>query len=377
MLSPLLLGLALAGAPAGGEYVVLVAAESSDEVHRVVFDGEEARVDEVVSVGRWPLEIEGPHGLAVEPDGSHWYLTLAHGTPYGSLLKFDAATNEQVGRTELGLFPATMQFSPETELLYVVNFDLHGDGTPSTVSVVDTEAMVEVAQTTTGAMPHGSRVSADGLKHYSCAMMSGQVFELDATSFEVLRVIDVVEAAKTLPRIDTAGRMVDVPDATSDAMPGMAKGAPKPTWVEPHPLLPFAYVALNGADEILEVDLETWVVTRRFQTPKGPYNLALTPDGRRLAVTYKGARSVGFWDLEAGAELGRVETTRAVTHGVAISPDGQYAFVTSEGRGSEPGALDVIWMDSVTKVATAEVGLQAGGVALLRSPLVPDPGQGR
>jgi len=362
---------------ASATYAVLVAAESSDEVYRVRFDGSEAEVVGTIPVGVWPLEIEGPHGLAVEPDGSYWYLSLAHGTPFGHVLKFDAETDEQVGAVEVGLFPATMDISPATGLLYCVNFDLHGDMTPSSVSVVDTEAMVEVARTETGAMPHGSRVSSDGLKHYSCAMMSGKLFELDATTFEVLRVIDVVEAAKTLPRIDTSGnelpREHDLHGDTGDAAGSGDHGhggakAPKPTWVQPHPLLPFAYVALNGIDEILEVDLETWEVTRRFATPRGPYNLAITPDGAKLVVTYKGDGSVGFWDLRSGAELGRAETTRTVTHGVVVSPDGQYAFVTSEGVGSEPGALDVFYLESYSKIATAEVGLQAGGVALLPAP---------
>ncbi len=57
--------------------------------------------------------------------------------------------------------------------------------------------------------------------------------------------------------------------------------------------------------------------------------------------------------------------TRAVSHGVVISPDGEYAFVTSEGRGGESGALDVFYLDSYTKIASAEVGLQAGGVTFL------------
>ena len=370
-----LVGLAALAFATGGQegtdevYTLLVAAESADEVYEVRFDGDETEVVARIPVGYFPTEIEGPHGLAVEEGGEHWYVSIAHGNPYGHLLKVHAESREVVGKVQLGLFPATMEFSPATGLLYCVNFDLHGDMTPSTVSVIDTDDMVEIAQTTTGSMPHGSSVSPDGLKHYSCAMMSGQLYEMDALTFEVLRVIDVVEAAKSLPRIDTDGMEMAMPTATE--MADMHAKAPKPTWVEPHPLLPFAYVALNGANEILEVDLETWVVTRRFATPAGPYNLAVTPDGSKLVVTYKGAQSVGFWDLENGAELGRAETTRAVTHGVVVSPDGQYAFVTSEGRGAEPGALDVFYLESYTKIASAEVGLQAGGVALLSAPSGP------
>jgi hypothetical protein len=45
------------------------------------------------------------------------------------------------------MFPATLQVSPDG--LYVVNFNLHGDMVPSSVSVVDADAMFEMARITT------------------------------------------------------------------------------------------------------------------------------------------------------------------------------------------------------------------------------------
>ena len=93
-----------------------------------------------------PTEIEGPHGITVDPNGKYWYLSLAHGDPFGSLIKYSTQTNKPVGITKLGLFPASMQISTITGLLYCVNFNLHGDMVPSSVSVVDPESMVEIKQ---------------------------------------------------------------------------------------------------------------------------------------------------------------------------------------------------------------------------------------
>ena len=107
----------------------------------------------------------------------------------------------------------------------------------------------------------------------------------------------------------------------------------KPTWVHPHPRLPRVYIALNGADKVVEVDLETWTVRRQFATGKGPYNAEGAPDGSRLVVSYKSAGEVGLWDIAKGVELARIPSRRKVTHGVVISPDSRYAFVTSEGIG--------------------------------------------
>lgn len=321
-------------------YFVYVAAESADEVYKVVFDGQEARVVKVVEVGYQPTEIEGPHGLTVGLDGKYWYLSIAHGKPFGLLYKYETGTDRLVGETELGMFPATMQISPATQLLYCANFNLHGRMLPSSISIVDPDAMVEVARTITGPMPHGSRISPDGLHHYSCAMMSGHLFEIDAVSFKVTRRLQLDEKQ---------------PEGHDSEV--------KPTWVHPHPTLPLAYTALNGAAQIAEVDLKNWKVTRRFATDKGPYNLEVTPDGRKLIATYKTAGKVGIWDIKTGKELSRIASSRAVTHGVVISPDGRFAFVSSEGVGSKPGALDVFDMTTNRRVASVELGLQAGGIA--------------
>src|SRR5690606_13700078 len=84
----------------------------------------------------------------------------------------------------------------------------------------------------------------------------------------------------------------------------------KPTWVQPDPKQPRAFVALNGSAQIAEVDLDAWAVTRRWPTAKGPYILDVTPDGAKLVVTYKSAGAIGIWDVERGTELARVDSTR-------------------------------------------------------------------
>jgi DNA-binding beta-propeller fold protein YncE len=343
---------------AAQEYHVYVAAESEDEVALIKFDGTTAVVEQTVSVGTWPTEIEGPHGLTVSPDGRHWYVTLAHGLPFGSVLKYETETNQLVGRTELGLFPATMQISPATGLLYVVNFNLHGDMVPSTVSVVDPETMIELARTETGVMPHGSRLSPDGMRHYSVAMMSGHLYEIDAASFRVLRTLSVDQADHKSEMVGTR-----VAESATDRMSSsMAMSTAKPTWVISHPTERKVYVACNGSDQVAEVDLDSWTITRRLETGAGPYNLDVTPDGSKLVVSYKKAGSTGIWDLGSGTELAEIPNSRKVSHGVTVSPDGMYAFVSVEGIGGEPGSVDVIDLDDLTIVATAEIGKQAGGI---------------
>ena len=136
----------------------------------------------------------------------------------------------------------------------------------------------------------------------------------------------------------------------------------KPTWVIPHPTERKAYVAGNGSNEILEIDLDRWEITKRLPGGKAPYNLDVSANGELLVVTYKGEAATGIWDLRTGTEVGRVKNTRKVTHGVTISPDSKYAFVSVEGIGGEPGSVDVIDLTSNELVSSAEVGKQAGGI---------------
>jgi YVTN family beta-propeller protein len=103
-------------------------------------------------------------------------------------------------------------------------------------------------------------------------------------------------------------------------------------------------------------------MTRRIPAGNGVYNLAVTRDGKYLLGTNKRDKSVSVIDIATGAEVARVATSRRVASGVALSSDDRYAFVTQEGVGSEPGAVDVIDLGALRKVATIDIGQQAGGI---------------
>ncbi|MEM6629331.1 MAG: beta-propeller fold lactonase family protein [Bacteroidota bacterium] len=346
------------------EYFIYVTAESEDEVAVVKFDAEAQQAETVqrIPVGYMPTEIEGPHGITVSPDGKYWYLSMAHGMPYGKLYKFQTSDNKLVGETELGLFPATMQVSEATGFLYIVNFNLHGKMLPSTVSVVDPESMTELSQITTGAMPHGSRISPDGMFHYSCAMMSGELFEISTLDLEVNRTLKLDQDAGEDHSMHGMDGSMDHSMHKGHDMGGMKHSKVKPTWVIPHPTNGKVYVAGNGIAEVLEVDLEEWKISHRFPTGKGPYNVEITPDGKKMVVTYKSDAQTGIWDLDTREELGRIDNSRKVSHGIALSPDSKYAFVSVEGIGAEPGSVDVIDLSALKRVDVAEVGKQAGGI---------------
>ena len=328
----LLLCLFAVEAAATQTYSMYVANESDDTVMLVEFDGQTLAVADTIAVGLIHTEIEGPHGLAIDPEGNFLFVSIAHGQPNGTVVRYSTADHRPMGAATLGLFPASMAISPHTGLLYVVNFNLHGDPKPNSVSVVDPEMMLEVGQIPTGIMPHGSAFGADGTRHYSVAMMDHVLVELDALNLRVLRKIPL----------------------------GMGT---KPTWVALHPHEPLAYVAANGSDQVVIVNTEEGSVLKRIPAPGAPYNLAVSPNGSTLVVTLKSAQAVSILDLSTAAERARVPTSSPIPHGVVITPDNEYAFVTSEGIGAAPGTVDVIHLESATHVASTQAGQQTGGIA--------------
>ncbi len=363
----------------GNTYWMYVAAESDDVVEKLAFTpGSGFRHVKSVGVGIWPAETEGPHGLALSPDGSYWFVSIAHGNPFGLLFKYATEDDAYVADTKLGLFPATMSVSPSTGLLFAANFNLHGDHVPSTISVVETESMTEVAQIPTGVMPHGSRMNARGSRQYTVAMMNDELREIDAYKLRTSRVLPLSENAPSWQHYQETGNgLADEGHAMSDdSMASMDHDGHhemkpplvKPTWATQVTPQGMVYVAGNGNTTIYEVDVEAWKVARTFEgTGKGVYNLDVTADGKILVGTYKGARAVGIWDTESGEELARIDTLRPIPHGVVISPDGKYAFVTIEGIGGEPGSVEAYSLETLGRVGNIDIGKQAGGIVFWKA----------
>jgi DNA-binding beta-propeller fold protein YncE len=336
------------------DYLVWVASEATDRIALVRFSAATgARVEREFTIGLLPTDPDGPHGLTVSPDGRFLYITTAHGQPFGFLWKIDAATSAVVGRVELGMFPATLQLTPDGAYAYVVNFNVHGDMVPSSVSVVGTDDMVEIARIPTCTMPHGSRLNPQGTKQYSACMMDDMLVEVDTRTFGVSRVFSVAKGAE---------QVAALPVAHHSPLPTPHAPSCSPTWAQPSADGSRVYVACNKSNEILEIDVNRWALARRFPAADGVYNLAVTHDGLLLLATNKRAQSVSVFELATGKELVRIPTKRRIVHGVVVSPDDRYAFVSVEGIGSQPGTLEVIDLRTRVAVAAADVGQMAGGI---------------
>jgi DNA-binding beta-propeller fold protein YncE len=335
----LLLATCLAQAtPRDKDYFVYLVCEGADKIVVVRFGPDGATVDHMVSTGVLPGgDISGPHGIIMSPDKQFYYVTIAHGRPYGQALKYRVKDDVVVGRVTLGFFPATADITPDGTFLYEVNFNLHGDMVPSSVSVVATDEMVEAARIPTCVMPHGSRINPQGSKQYSACMMDDMLVEIDTAKFHVSRHF-----------VLTKGKEAGTVGALPEGQHQMAAVTCSPTWAQPSTDGHSVFVACNKSDEIVEV--------------------AASKDGK-LVATNKRGQSVSVFDSETGRELARIPTKRKIPDGVVVTPDNRYAFVAVEGIGSEPGTVEVIDLQSLKTVATVDVPEQAVGIDFWKTEL--------
>ncbi|HEY8186487.1 MAG TPA: YncE family protein [Pyrinomonadaceae bacterium] len=372
------------------DYLVYVLSEAADRISLIRFGPAGARLDHEIQTGDMPIDIDGPHGVAVSRDKQFYYVSLAHGRPFGSVWKYSTKDDRVLGQTTLGLFPATMDLSADGSLLWVVNFNLHGDMVPSSVSVVATEPMIEAARIKTCAMPHGSRLNPQGTKHYSACMMDDMLVEIDTQTLKVSRHFLLTKGhemgmngapgssetkATSMGGMKPASPQKQVSGGARHMdMGGHGMEPPKPgdisclpTWAQPSVSGASIFVACNQSSEIVEIDYASWKVTRRLPARAGVYNLAVTKDGTRLLATNKRDQSVSVIDIKSGQELVRIPTRRKVLHGVVVSPDDRYAFVSVEGVGSEPGTVEIIDLAALKIVASLDVPEQAAGIDFFRT----------
>jgi len=353
-------------APSPNYWVKLVC-EASDRIATIRFGPDGAKLERTTETRVLQSDISGPHGIAFSPDRKNFYVSIGHGRPYGTALKYETQSDRVIGQVGLGFFPATADVSPDGNFLYVVNFNLHGDPVPSSVSVVDTNAMLEVARVPTCVMPHGSRVTRDGSRQYSACMMDDLLVEVDAERMKLARTFRVSAGQeqgfeRIAPPLSApapaSGKMEDHDHMTIS----MSAVTCSPTWAQPSIDGKQIFVACNKSNEIVEVDAKEWKLVRRIPAGSGVYNLAVSSDDKLLVATNKRDASASIYDIATAKELARIPTKRKVVHGVVISPDSRYAFVTVEGVGSEPGTVEIIDLQSHKTAATIDTPPQAAGI---------------
>lgn len=362
VVAALLAGFATLQAPA---YRILVASESGDIVTQLTWDGTALKTVKTVPVGIMPADIDGPHNVTVSPDGKYWYVTIAHGTPYGTLWKMAAGADTLVAKAPVEMFPTTISLTPEGDLAFVANSDFHGDHPRvNVVTIVQTATMASLTNLPACDMPHGVKVNHAGTFVYVSCMNSDEILEIDRQSLRITR------------RHKTGA-------GSPQAMTGMHTGPPpapqgpaatghdcSPTFVSVSPDDRRLYVACNHGNTLQVLDAATLDLVKEIPTGAGAYNVEPSPDGRFVIVTNKKGQSISVIDPQLLTEVARIPTSKKLPHGIAYAPGagGRWAFISQESIGVDLGAVDVIDLWTLSRVATIAVPLQPTGITILPRP---------
>jgi YVTN family beta-propeller protein len=278
-----------------------------------------------------PLSGE-PYGVAVTPDGRRAYVTQRAGN---TVTVIDVATRATVATIPTALTPRDVAITPDGTLAYVT---MSGS---DLVSVFDVATNKQVASIPTLSMPWGIAITPDGT-----------------------RAIVANRMANSVSLIDIRKQAVDVE----------LKVGQEPVEVAIAPDGKTAYVSSTLDNTVVPIDLETLEVQQPILVGTFPRALAVTPDGNQIVVACSDNNTISIIDRWTLAVTSLPAGAHSLPSGVAISPDGRFAYIGTQGMvvgGQWTSKVLTIDLASKTIVGAVSTNGQALRVGLTPNMIVP------
>lgn len=364
-LSAAALGVALVSAPLSAQDYLYANAQGDAKVAVIdIATLEVAHTIDLTELGY--SENAKPHHVAVEPDGSFWYLSLIG---ENRVLKFDR-DNELVGQAEFEV-PGMLAIDPNDDLLYVGR-SMSAVNPPQRIGVIERSTMSVDEIDVLFPRPHALIVHPSGAQVYSASLGVNQLAAVDADSWD-LELIDVPGDTHALVQFAVSpdgGTLVATAELTGSLQVFDLSDPASPTFVRSievgsrpwHPVYGrdgrHVYFGNKGDNNVVEVDVEGGRISRTFEVPDAdnPHGSALSPDGRLLFVSNNGP---GGMNMSMGGEM-------AMDHDAMGHPDDDDEAMDHGGHDmdaeADTGTITVIDLDSGAVVATIPVGTNATGV---------------
>lgn len=282
-----------------------------------------------------------PHHVAVEPGGEHWYVSLIGDDV---VLKFNRQ-NELVGRTDFER-PGLLLADPDRNIL-LVGRSMKAVNPPQRLGVIDRETMEVDELDVFISRPHALALSVDGRFLYTASLAANQVVTMN-------RETEKVDLYNVPGPVHTLVQFAVSPDGTTLAVGGQMTGM-------------FLFFDLENPDAPEVVD--------SIRVAAQPWHPIYSADGEFIYFGNKGADKVTVVNAEARA-VAAVISGRGIAepHGSALSPDGEYLYISSNntsgsyiprydlGDNSNVGTVAVIDTESRRIVKVIEVGRNASGL---------------
>lgn len=326
-------------------------------------------LEEGVEVARVDLQDLGfgpnakPHDTAVEPDGSHWYVTLIG---ENRVLKFDRS-NRLVGQLEMEV-PGLVVAHPTRDLL-LVGRSMTAVDPPSSIALIRRSDLTLVDEVeVVFPRPHAMAAGRDGRWVYTASLAVDRIAAIDLESGDV-RLTDVPAAGEAgLPVAGEAAAGHHRPGSTAHTLVEFA--------VSPDGRTMVAGGEMSG--DLLVFDLEdpgAPRVVRAVALGGAPWHPVFSPDGREVWVPLHRADAVAVVDTSTWEMVERIGGRGlAQPHAVQPSPDGRRVYVSNNNTdgtyapaGDDPQSGTVVVIDPETRriVDVIEVGPNAAGMETL------------
>jgi YVTN family beta-propeller protein len=114
---------------------------------------------------------------------------------------------------------------------------------------------------------------------------------------------------------------------------------------------PKAYALNYATNSVAVIDTQTNQVVNSIPVGEGPYNIAVTPDGKTAYAVNESEHTISVIDLQSEKTIGNPIELGGAPDVVAISPDGKTAYVTTSA-----GSVSVIDTQTNQVVGTIPVG---------------------
>lgn len=244
-----------------------------------------------------------PHHVAVEPDGSAWYVSLIGA---GRVLKFDRR-NQLVGSAEIEV-PGLLAIHPTEDWLFVGR-SMAAVNPPSRIGRIDRSTMDVEEIEVFVPRPHGIVVSPDGLRVYVASLAENTLAVVNAET-------DEAELIRVEPRDEPVGfvQLAISPDGEVLVATGQISAS----------LLAFRLDGGADAPELIG----------QVAVGREPWHPTFTPDGSEVWLGNLATDEITVVET-SGWSVSDVITAPAVSepHGSAVTPDGSRVFIANRNTG--------------------------------------------
>jgi DNA-binding beta-propeller fold protein YncE len=267
-----------------------------------VIDQQKLAVDTVLDLRTLGFTANAkPHHVAVEDDGSFWYVSLIGD---GRVLKFDRQ-NKLVGQVKMET-PGLLTLDPAHDSLYVGR-SMTAVNPPRALGVIARKAFTMVEeQEIVLPRPHALAVTRNGEWVHTASLAENRIASVNVATGRV-----------TLTTIPGAPRSLVQFALSPDGKTMVAGGELSNTLLvfdltKPPPFVPVHEITVEGK----------------------PWEPRFSPDGRTLYLTLLTKNAIAELDVASWKIKRTIDGRLAQPYGMIIRQDGRYAFISNQNAGA-------------------------------------------